>query len=154
MTASGIVGLLVPGYILIQMIGGLASQIDYVAMGFVLLLSLVIAFGGLLMRHSSYERMGESNQGFLKLLCEEADYNIRLLSMGKTLCVVIIVLFGSLFLAMFGMSFVTGMALNHPDLATAIMVLIILCFPALYFYQKRIHHKIALEKLQLEAMLF
>ena len=147
------IGLIVPVITIVKMYNGLPETIDYFAMGFVTMLSLVIAFGGFLMRHGSYKRMGVPNSEYIEYLLQQVNYNLRLLNMGKMFCVVIVVLFTSLSLAMLGMSVITGMSLKRPDLAGTIMAVILLCFPALYLYQRRVYNRIAEQKLQLEQML-
>lgn len=151
--AGILIGLIVPVFILWEMFNGLPALVDYVAMSFVMLLSLVVAFGGYLLRSSSAEQLGRSNVEYIQLVIEQLNYNIRLLNMGKMFCMVITTLFSSLFLAMLGMSLVTGTSLSRPDLAGAIMALIIICFPSLYWYQKRIHLATEAQKMRLETVL-
>ena len=123
------------------------------AMGFVMLLSLVVTFGGYLMRSGSTEQLGQVNVSYIQSMLEQMNYNIRLLKMGKVFCVVIIVLFSSLFLAMLGMTVIIGTSLSRPELAIAIMALIIICFPTLYWYQQRLYRRIESQKQRLEIVL-
>ena len=153
MVAGVLIGLIVPVFILWKMFGGLPASVDYVAMSFVMLLSLVVAFGGYLLRTSSAEQLGSSNVEYIRLVIEQLNYNIRLLKMGKVFCMVITILFSSLFLAMLGMSLVTGTSLSRPDLAGAIMALIFICFPSLYWYQKRVQMATETQKMRLETVL-
>ena len=151
--AGVLIGLIVPVYILWKMYLGLPAIADYVAMSFVMLLALAVAFGGYLLRSGSSEQLGSSNVHYIKLTIEQLNYNIRLLKMGKVFCMVIIILFSSLFVAMLGMSLVTGTSLSRPDLAGAIMALIIICFPSLYWYQNRVQMAIESQKMRLETVL-
>lgn len=153
MIAGILIGLIVPVFILWNMYNGLPAIVDYVAMSFVMLLSLVVAFGGYFMRSGSAEQLGCSNVEYIKLTIEQLNYNIRLLTMGKMFCMVITILFSSLFLAMLGMSIVTGTSLSRPELAGAIMALIIICFPSLYWYQKRVQIANETQKIRLETVL-
>jgi hypothetical protein len=148
-----IMGLVLSGYITMEIINGLPSITDYVLYSCFLAIGISVSFFSVWLKRDTWGSKGDDSKAYLHLLLNQANSHIKLIKMSKVMSILMFLVASLILILIFGM-WLTGQNLEAKHAFVSIIVgLCCLIFIGIYVWMGKARLSVMARKQQLESML-